>query len=64
MKSRESRSRTLYHNVPETEIIRVLAQYGILKSMLPSEMGGTLEFEQSEWLVQRRAKEIEMEEFA
>lgn len=64
MKSRESRSRTLYHNVPETEIIRVLAQYGILESMLPSEMGGTLEFEQSEWLVQRRAKEIEMEEFA
>ena len=50
----------MYHNVPETEIIESLSQYGILGSMLPTEMGGRVEFSQTEWLSQRRS--IEMEE--
>lgn len=48
------------HDASESEIIGVLASYGILSRMLPVEMGGTLFQSQSEWLESRRA--IEMEE--
>jgi len=54
-----SRSRTDMHNVPESEIINVLSRYGILKEMLPTEMGGTLELNSAEWIAQRRAAEME-----
>ena len=57
-----NRSRSIMHDVPEDKIMSVLAQYGILGSMLPTEMGGTMEQSQSEWLEQRRA--IEMEEIS
>ena len=59
LKSKSSRCRTLFHNVPESEIVDVLAGYGILASMLPTEMGGTLQFSQSEWIAKRRALELE-----
>ena len=50
------------HDVPENKIIAILAQYGILACMLPTEMGGTVKQSQSEWLEQRRA--VEMEEIS
>jgi len=62
VKSKSSRSRTLFHDVPEDEIVETLSTYGIFDSMLPTEMGGTLRFSQSEWIAQRRA--LEMEEIA
>jgi hypothetical protein len=62
LKTRSSRSRTLMHSVSEEKILETLADYGILESMLPTEMGGTLEFDQCDWIAQRRA--VEMEEIA
>jgi hypothetical protein len=57
-----ARCRTLYHDVPASEILGVLADYGILKDMLPTSMGGTIDLDawQKEWIARRRA--IEMEE--
>lgn len=60
MKDKESRLRTIIHTVPESELLPALAEYGILESVLPTDIGGSLNFDQSEWIVQRRA--IEMEE--
>lgn len=57
-----SRSRSIIHDASESEIIDVLAGYGILSYMLPTEMGGTLRQSQSEWIKVRRS--IEMEEIA
>lgn len=59
LQGKASRLRTKVHGVPESEIIKVLAEYGILKYMLPTEMGGTVELNQSEWLANRRAVEME-----
>jgi hypothetical protein len=59
LKSKSARCRTRFHDVQESEILGVLAGYGILDSMLPTEMGGTLEFNQSEWIAKRRAVELE-----
>lgn len=56
---KESRARTLIHTVPESELLSVLSEYGIQKDMLPTEMGGSLEFDQSEWIANRRAAELE-----
>lgn len=50
------------HDASESEIINVLAGYGILGRMLPTEMGGALQQSQHEWLENRRA--IEMEEIS
>lgn len=47
------------HNVPDSEITQVLSCYGILQSMLPSEMGGSLELNQGEWIANRRAAELQ-----
>lgn len=57
--SKFTRTRTLLHDVPESEIVGVLEKYGILDSMLPTYMGGKVEFSQSEWIAQRRAAEME-----
>lgn len=56
------RARTVIHDVPESEILDVLAEYGILKDMLPTPMGGTIHLDTwlPVWIAQRRA--IEMEE--
>jgi hypothetical protein len=56
---KRARSRSLYHDVPESEILDVLSGYGILKDMLPVEMGGTVQLDQSEWIANRRAVELE-----
>jgi hypothetical protein len=53
------RDRKLEHNVAESQILNVLSSYGIMKDMLPTQMGGTIELSQSEWIANRRAVELE-----
>ena len=57
--SKEDRSRKKFHDVPESEILKSLSGYGILKDMLPPEMGGHVELDQTEWIAMRRAMELE-----
>ena len=59
VKDKESRSRTLFHDVPDGKILDVMSSYGIVKDTLPTDMGGNLEFDQSEWIANRRAVELE-----
>lgn len=59
LKDKESRSRTLFHDVPENDITQVLSSYGIQKDMLPTDMGGSLVLDQSDWIASRRAAELE-----
>jgi hypothetical protein len=59
---RESRSRIVVHNVPETEIIQSLSRFGLRKDSLPKKMGGDMQLDQSEWIASRRV--IEMEEIS
>ena len=54
------RSRFEIHDVPECEIVQVLAEYGIQSDMLPTHIGGKVQLNQLEWIANRRA--IEMEE--
>jgi hypothetical protein len=56
---KDTRSRTLFHAVPESQILDVLSGYGILKDMLPTKMGGTVRFDQAEWIANRRAAELQ-----
>jgi len=53
------RSRVAIHDVPENEIVEALSNYGIEKHVLPTEMGGSFEFNPSEWIANRRATEME-----
>jgi hypothetical protein len=55
---KHTRSRILIHDGPESQILDVLSDYGILKDMLPTEMGGTVRFDQAEWIANRRAAEL------
>jgi len=56
---KRTRARTNLHNVPESEVLEVLSKYGILRDMLPTEMGGSIELNTYEWIAQRRAAELE-----
>jgi hypothetical protein len=56
---KRGRERNLEHNVPESQILNALSSYGILKNMLPTEMGGTVLLNQCEWIASRRAAELE-----
>lgn len=56
---KEMRSRLIFHDVPESEIVESVAAYGITKDVLPVEMGGTFRFNLSEWISNRRAVEME-----
>jgi len=58
--NKQVRSRVVFHDVPESDIVDSVAEYGILRDMLPTLMGGTVELNMSEWIANRRA--IEMEE--
>ena len=40
---RQTRSRIVIHDVPVSRILEVLSSYGIMKHMLPTEMGGTVQ---------------------
>jgi hypothetical protein len=55
---KQARSRILFHNVPESHILEVLSNYGFLKGMLPTIMGGTVRLDQNEWIVSRRSVEL------
>lgn len=55
---KHSRSRIMIHDVPESQILDALSSYGILKHMLPVEMGGTVLLNQAEWISNRRAVEL------
>lgn len=57
---RESRSRIVVHNIPETEIIQSLSRFGLRKDSL--KMGGDMQLDQSKWIASRRV--IEMEEIS
>jgi hypothetical protein len=57
--NKQTRSRSVIHDVPDSLIIQDLSIYGILKDMLPIEMGGTIPLNQSEWIFNRRALEID-----
>lgn len=53
------RSRIVLHDVHSSKLYSELSEYGILKCMIPREMGGTLEFDQLEWIADRRAAELD-----
>lgn len=57
--TKETRSRMLIHDIPESEILDTLSHYGIMKNMLPMEMGGTVKLDLSEWIGDRCAVEME-----
>lgn len=59
LKTKTTRCRTLFHDVPESEILKVLSNYGILPDMLPMEMGGSVVLNQPEWIANRWAVELE-----
>lgn len=56
---RRGRSRMVIHDTSGNELLADLAEYGILKHMLPREMGGSVELNQAEWIANRRAVEME-----
>jgi len=56
---KESRARTLFHTVPESKLFSVLSEYGIHQAMLPTDMGGSVQYDHSEWIENRRATELE-----
>lgn len=58
--NKETRQRFLMHDARPNGILRVLSEFGITKDMLPTEMGGDIQLDQSEWIANRFA--IEMEE--
>ena len=41
------------------EIANVFSSYGILKDMLPTSMGGSIQLNQSEWIAKRQVIDIE-----
>lgn len=53
------RSRVVFHDVPESELLDSLSKFGILKDMVPTDMGGTVLLDRSEWIANRRALEME-----
>lgn len=59
LKSRSSRTRIQVHIVPEHEIVNHLPSYGIHAPMLPTDLGGTVQLNQLEWIALRRAVEME-----
>jgi hypothetical protein len=56
-KGREMRLRSIIHDVPQSEVLRELAKYGLSRDMLPASIGGTEEFGISEWIENRRRAE-------
>jgi hypothetical protein len=58
--NKETRQRFLAHSELPSGIIDVLSEYGIPPDVLPTEMGGHTQLNQSKWIATRRA--IEMKE--
>jgi len=61
---KEIRSRTVFHTVPESKLFTVLSEYGLESDMLPTEMGGSMKFDQQLWIENRRAAELEESDLA
>ena len=59
-KGKEQRIRSTLHEVPDSKITEELATYGIPRHTLPSDIGGTMDFNIIRWIANRR--EIETEE--
>jgi len=59
-----TRLRLMHHDASESELIKILSEYGIQKDVLPSEMGGSYEFNPYEWIASRRAAEMALEEIS
>lgn len=58
LRGRRLRSRTIIHEVGEEDVLKELSVYGVMAYMLPTEIGGTVEFDWSEWIANRRAVEM------
>jgi hypothetical protein len=58
LENKHTRTRKMFHDIPENQLLDVLSDYGILENMLPTEMGGTIRLNQSEWIAGRRALEL------
>lgn len=56
---KRTRTRTNFHNLSGEGLLEALSSYGIMKDMLPVEMGGPIEVNMLEWIAQRRATELE-----
>ncbi len=59
LQSKRCRTRSVWHDVPELEILSALSEYGITGDMLPTEFGGSIQLNPSEWIAHRRAMEME-----
>lgn len=58
MLDKRARSRIMFHEDPESQIVDTLSTYGIKSDMIPTQMGGTLQFSMKEWVANRRAVEL------
>lgn len=56
---KRARARTIVHDCAETDILHTLFRYGILRNMLPTAIGGDLVLDQSRWIADRKAAELE-----
>ena len=57
---KRSRSRTIIHDAEgERQTLDALSEYGIPADVLPIVMGGTVELNMPEWILERRCVEIE-----
>jgi hypothetical protein len=56
---KEARSRNNIHDLPPEQVANALSSFGISKEMLPTQMGGSIELNLSEWIAKRRAVEME-----
>lgn len=58
-KGRDLRSRSVFHEGPDSDVLGKLASHGIFSNMLPSDIGGTVEISIGEWMANRRKAESE-----
>jgi len=56
---KEARARIIVHAASDSDILGALLCYGIHRNMLPTEMGGSVQLNQAEWIENRRAIELE-----
>mmetsp|Transcript_3730 Transcript_3730/g.6896 ORF Transcript_3730/g.6896 Transcript_3730/m.6896 type:complete len:144 (+) Transcript_3730:1312-1743(+) len=53
-----TRTRSVVHEVPQSQIAKALSEYGIGNEMSRSHMGGSVEINMIEWIAGRRASEM------
>jgi hypothetical protein len=62
LKDKASRSRTLFHDDTNDDILNILSTFGIRPSVLPRAMGGNVHLNNREWIAERRAVELQKQE--